>query len=131
MIRIVRLHDGGMRTSYGVVWAERGSAGLPGKLELLSRAVRFEGRNETHEIPYAEIESVRVGRSNGDRVQGRPSVILERVGGERVAIAAVAQSHVIGEIVERLTELTLQPPDEDVWYLPTPGPGDSDGGDVF
>lgn len=114
-----------------MVWAERGSTGLPGKLELLPRVVRFEGRDETHEIPYDEIASVRVGRSNGDRLQGRPSVVLERRDGERVAIAAVAQSHVIGEIVDRLTELTLQPPDEDVWYLPTPGPGDSGGGDLF
>jgi hypothetical protein len=96
-----------MKTSYGVVWREGGGQVVAGKLELLPRGLRFEGREGTCEIPYGQLAGVRIGRSNGERLDGRPTVILERRGADLVTISTVAQSNLIGEIAERLAELRL------------------------
>lgn len=122
-----------MEKTYAVVWVHGEKPSLTGKLELLPTAVRFEGRDETREIPYDEIASVSVGRTAADRVDGRPSIVLALEDGDRVAIGTVAQENLVGEIVERLAERKLadDPPGDEVSYLATPGPGDSEGGDIY
>src|SRR5207247_198876 len=42
-----------------------------------------------------------------ERINGRPSVVLERIGHVPVTIATVAQSSLVGEIAERLAEFQL------------------------
>lgn len=42
-----------------------------------------------------------------ERIDGRPSVVLERIGQVPVTIATVAQSSLVGEIAERLAEFQL------------------------
>jgi hypothetical protein len=82
----------------------------------------------------------RVGRSAEERIDGRPSVVVERRGGGRLTISTIAEAALLSEIVERLTELQLGAQrarriadDVDSWarpsengyasYLATPGPG--------
>lgn len=96
-----------MQRSYGVVWREGASPLASGKLELLSRGLRLEGLDGAHEIPYQGVSGVRVGRTAAERINGCPSVVVERVGQYPVTIAAVAQPSVVGEIVERLAALQL------------------------
>ena len=96
-----------MQKSYGVVWREGGRPVVAGKLELLPLGLRLEGRNRVRDIPYERLASVHVGRSAAERLDGRPSVVLERRGGEAVTISTVAQSSLVGEIAERLAELQL------------------------
>jgi hypothetical protein len=97
-----------MQTSYGVVWRE-GSAPLSsGKLELRPRAIRLEGLDRAAEIPYEALANVRVGRSPGDRIDGRPSVVLERRTGEPISIATVAQPSLLGEIVDQVVSHRLR-----------------------
>ena len=123
-----------MEISYGVVWQAGSSRPVPGKLELRPSGLHFEGREASQDIPYDHVASVRVGRSAADRIGGRPSVVLEQRSGDPVTIATVAQSHLIGEIVERLAAGQSEAErtgNGSVSYLPTPGPGDSEGGDVF
>jgi len=119
--------------AYAVIWRHRGKPSLTGKLELLPTAVRFESRDERLELPYDEITSVSVGRTAADRVDGRPSIVLALGDGDRVAIGTVDRANLVGEIVERLAERTLaeDPPGDEVSYLATPGPGDSEGGDIY
>jgi hypothetical protein len=98
-----------MRTSYGVVWKE-GSAPLArGKLELLPRALRLDGvsgtETTTREIPYDSLSEIRIGRSPDDRIDGRPSLMLEPRVGDTLSIASVAQAGVLAEIAERLAGL--------------------------
>jgi hypothetical protein len=226
-----------MHTTYGVVWREGDSSLARGKLELLGNSVRLDGvadsRPSACDIPYQSLAAVRVGRSSDDRLDGRPSLVLERRAGPSISIASVAQPGVVAELAERLARLQLNgkghssakrvaivlplrdgaaaaarelleagppfdpesirierhevflteheaifvfasplgieafdpllsdprfwrgaaawrkhlagppglaesvyswehaPADDDLWFLPTPGPGDSDGGDVF
>jgi hypothetical protein len=96
-------------TSYGVVWRE-GASLARGKLELLPLAIRLEGLAGAtavcRELAYADLEAVRVGRTSADRVNGQPTLVLEPHDGEPIVLAAVAQTGVVAELSERLTQLT-------------------------
>jgi len=96
-----------MQKSYGVVWREGEHPVSAGKLELLPRGLRLEGRNSLREIPYGGLAEVRVGRTTAERLNGRPSVVLERRTGEPVTIGTVAQPGLVGEIVERVAAFQL------------------------
>jgi hypothetical protein len=96
-----------MERSYGVVWKEGSRASVPGKLELLPRGLRLEGLESIREVPYEAVAAIRVGRSASERINGGPSVVVERTLGGPITIATVAQPSVIGEIAERLAALSL------------------------
>jgi hypothetical protein len=102
-----------MNLSYGVVWREPTRGVATGKLELLPHELRFDGMSESRpmirEVAYENLTNVRIGRSIADRVDGRPSVVLERRSGQTITIASVAQSGVVAEIAERLAALQLGP----------------------
>ena len=61
----------------------------------------------TRDIDYGDLAAVRVGRAAGERVDGRPTVILERRHGAPITVATVAQPSVVSEIAERLSALQL------------------------
>ena len=96
-----------MQSSYGVVWREGTGDPATGKLELLPRVLRLEGRDRSQEVPYKDVAAIRIGRSRADRINGGPAVVIERRKGERVIISTVAQPSLIGEIAERLAALQL------------------------
>ncbi|HEV8099179.1 MAG TPA: hypothetical protein VGP56_08515 [Gaiellaceae bacterium] len=96
-----------MQRTYGVVWRDGASPLATGKLELLPSGVRLEGRLGTQDISYTGVSSVHVGRRPEERIDGRPSIVLERFGKPPVTIATVAQPSLVGEIAERLAALQL------------------------
>jgi hypothetical protein len=100
-----------MRKTYGVVWQEGDLPLARGKLELLARSVRLDGvagaQPIEREIPYDSLAGVRVGRSSEDRIDGRPSLVLEPRAGQSISIASVAQPGVVAELAERLAALQL------------------------
>jgi hypothetical protein len=103
--------DDHMRKTYGIVWREGEQPLAHGKLELLPRSVRLEGLADskpcTREISYESLKGIRVGRSATDRINGRPSLVLERSTGESISITSVAQPGIVAELAERLTALQL------------------------
>jgi hypothetical protein len=96
-----------MQKRYGVVWRTGSLPLSTGMLELRARDLRFEGlsgsRPTAQTIAYAELAGVRVGRSADERIDGRPTAILERRSGVPLTLTTVAQPSLLGEIVERLT----------------------------
>src|SRR5260370_5593311 len=100
-----------MRKSYGVVWREGTRPLARGKLELLPQAVRLEGMTgsepTTREIAYDYLAEIHIGRSSRERIDGRPSLVLEPRRGDTLSIASVAQWGVVTEIAERLSALQL------------------------
>jgi hypothetical protein len=96
-----------MERSYGVVWREGERSPITGKLELRPRAMRLEGRDGASDIPYEAVSAIRVGRVARDRVNGQPSIIVERRIGAPIKIATVAKPSVFSEIAERLAALQL------------------------
>jgi hypothetical protein len=99
-----------MRITYGVVWREDEAPLSRGKLELLPDALRLDGvtgsTSAVREIAYNELAGVRVGRAGGERLDGRPTLVLDLVTGTRLTIASVAQSGIAAELVERLASAT-------------------------
>ena len=99
-----------MGVTYAVTWEEPGGERHSGRLELGSDGLQFEGRNGggvvTTVVPYSDVVRYRVARSSGDRLQGRPTLIVELADDGFVKIAGVAQSGVVGEVAERLAGLT-------------------------
>jgi hypothetical protein len=73
--------------------------------------MRFEGGNGEqviHELPNGEIAAVRVGRGADDRIDGRPTLVLERKGGVPVRIAAIVTPGILSEIAEEIAALHLR-----------------------
>ena len=105
--RASREDHGQMERSYGIVWQEGSRAPVPGKLELLPRALRLDGRTGTREVPYETVAAIRIGRSPSERINGGPSVVVERNLGDPITIATVAQPSLVREIAERLAALRL------------------------
>jgi hypothetical protein len=100
-----------MQNRYGVVWQEGSRPLATGMLELRAGDLRFEGltgsRPAGQTIRYEDLAGVRVGRSSAERIDGRPTVILELRAGVSVTLTTVAQPSLLGEIVERLTASQL------------------------
>ena len=80
-----------MRTTYGVVWREGEEPLVAGKLELGPSGIRLDGLDGSRDIPYGLLAGVRVGRLANERVDGRPSVVLERRRGAPITIGTVAK----------------------------------------
>ena len=96
-----------MRTSYGVVWRVGEEPLARGKLELLPRVLRLDGvTGEEHvalEIPYDDLDGLHVGRSPSERLNGHPTLVLDRLNAEPFVIASVALQGVVAELAVRLS----------------------------
>ena len=130
-----------MRVSYAISWQEAKAEPRSGRLELMPRALGFEGLNgkgsTTEEVLDSDLSAVRIARCSGDRLSDRPTLVLERETGGPIRIASVGQPGILSEIAEQLAAFQLDqgpPLDSDeagLSFAATPGPGDSDGGDIF
>jgi len=99
-------------TSYAVLWSEPGQPVHAGKLELEPNALRFEGSRgarssrHVHRVFFEDIESVRVGRDRGERLAGRPALVLDLAVGGPLRIGSVQGAGFLHELAERLGHLT-------------------------
>ena len=99
--------------SYGVVWQENGREPVAGKLELDRDRLRLEGRACNHVtvciLVYRDLATVRVNRDLSDRLDGWPTLLLERSNGDALRIASLTQAGIVSEIAERLAKLEIGP----------------------
>lgn len=102
-----------MRKSYGVVWRSGDGPLVVGRLDVQPLGFELDGlldgepRREC--LSYEELTEARVGRGAGERISGRPTVVLERRSGRPLYVSTVAQPSLVGEIVEGLAALQLGP----------------------
>ncbi len=100
-----------MRTSYAVVWREGDEPTASGRLEVGTRSVVLDGAVKgdpvSREIRFDDLLTVRVGRSEADRLDGQPSLVLERRTGTPIRVASVAQPGIVAELAQRLVGLRL------------------------
>jgi hypothetical protein len=99
-----------MHVTYAVTWEEPEGTRRSGRLELGADALRLEGSNgdgaASRELPYADVSQLRLARAGGERLQGRPTLLLELEGGEMLKIAGVSQPGIVAELSDRLAMLT-------------------------
>ena len=102
-----------VRSSYGVVWQENGLTPVAGKLELGTNQLRLEGSDCSHvavcALYYCDLVGVQIGRESGDRLDGRPTLLLERANGDSIRIASLTQAGIVVEIAERLAARDSNP----------------------
>ena len=99
--------------SYGVVWKKDGREPVAGKLELDADRLRLEGNDRDHltvyVLAYRDLATVRINRDLADRLDGQPTLLLERSNGDKLRIASLAQAGIVSEIAERLATFEIGP----------------------
>jgi hypothetical protein len=110
-----------MTLSYAVVWHEPPHEARSGKLELADAALRLvgtspDGGDEVTEIPYRSLERTCVATAPGERLCGRPTLVVERRGEEPIEIASVGGIGVVSELAEHVSRL-LAPEVSGNWAL--------------
>jgi hypothetical protein len=69
--------------SYAAIWRERGGAVASGKVVLEPDALRLEGATSAgqlfrRQLRYTELLAVRIGRGPAERLNDRPTLVLEQ-----------------------------------------------------
>jgi hypothetical protein len=102
-----------MQVTYAVTWEEPDGTRRSGRLELGVDALRLEGSNgegaTSKDLPYSDVSRFRLARSGGERLQGRPTLLLELRSREMLKIAGVSQPGLVAELSDRLAMLTGDP----------------------
>jgi hypothetical protein len=88
-------------SSYAVVWNEEQGPLNIGRLELQPEGILLDGA-VARELPYRDMHEVRVGRARGERIAGRPTLLVRLVSGGVVAIASIGAPGTLSELAERL-----------------------------
>lgn len=95
--------------SVPVIWVEDGGAPKAGRLDVFSDRLHLDGgfRDERMmlDVPLAEVGSVRVGRTTGDRIKGRQAIVLALLSGTTLSLAAFARPGTLTELAHRLQAL--------------------------
>jgi hypothetical protein len=96
--------------SVPVIWVEDGAAPQAGRLDLFDDRLHFDGgireRRRTRDVPLTDLASVRIGRAEGERINGRQAMVLALVGGATLSLAAFARPGTLLELAHRLEAFT-------------------------
>ncbi len=97
-----------MHRSYAITWQEMDGSPHSGKLELRANGVSLEGSNGGGPVSLL----VHYGRLLGldlapgaNRLDGRPTLVLERRGGIPIRIASVGAPGILSEVAERIASM--------------------------
>ena len=94
---------------YPAVWRRGEGAIVAGEVELGDAGLRLDGRSETgrseRSASYREIRHVRVARSAEERLNGRPTLLLDLDEGQALAIMPLGLG-LMAEMAELLADLT-------------------------
>jgi len=96
-------------SSYAVLWSEPLCKPETGKLELDPESIRFEGSEGggcVHRIYYDDIDGVRIGYLQPDRLAGRPVVVVDLEEGGPLRIGSVDGVGIVSELADELTRLS-------------------------
>jgi hypothetical protein len=104
--------EAGKGESYAALWREPGERIARGKVVLDRDVLRVEGmtgddRVSRREIPYAAIEGVRIGRGPGERLNGRPTLVLEQTSAPAMHLDVLGAG-MLFELSDLLATITLE-----------------------
>lgn len=101
---------GVMGTTYAVVFRENGAPQAAGSLALTGDRLWLDGSQQGAarrlSVPFADLTEIRIGRSPRDRLNGHPTLVLERAGMPAVQVAPVGAGllHEIASLVAMLAQ---------------------------
>jgi hypothetical protein len=101
-----------VKITYAVKWREPDGRTYVGRLALGPRALHLDGRGPQgpvvdRRIGYDEVQGLRMAGRGPDRLDGRPTLVLERGDGSYFMTSAGMGAGIVQELVERLSELRL------------------------
>jgi hypothetical protein len=101
-----------MQVRYGVIWQRDDGPRAAGRLEFGPAEMRFEGLSGEGETVvdvagYADVRVAEIARSEADRLDGRPALVLELHSNARIRIASAAQSMLLAEIADHVASLSF------------------------
>jgi hypothetical protein len=101
----------GQGESYAAIWREPNGTIAHGKAELSPQSLRLEGvaaegQLTRREIPYTEIEGVRIGREPDERLNSRPTLVLERGSAPPLQLDVLGAG-MLFELADLLAALTI------------------------
>lgn len=92
--------------SIPVIWAEDGGAQLAGRLDVYDDRLHLDGgRRDAHtlrDLRYDEIAAARIGRDDGDRINGRAAMVVELSTGGRVSFVGFDRPGTLLELLHRV-----------------------------
>ena len=92
--------------SIPVIWAEDGGSPLAGRLDVHADRLHLDGGSrsarETRDVPYASIASARIGRTLGDRVNGRRAMLIGLRAGGTISIVGFDRPGTLAELLGQL-----------------------------
>ena len=102
----------GHAESYAAIWRERGGAIASGKVVLEPDGLRLEGATaegqlSRRELFYTEVLGVRIGRGAGERLNDRPTLVLERASAPTLQLDVLGPGMLL-ELADLLATLTLE-----------------------
>ena len=92
--------------SIPVLWTADDGPVLPGRLDVHPAGLHLDGgsRGDPHslDVPFAAIASIRIGRADADRVNGRRAVVLELDDERRVSFVGFDRPGALHELVHHV-----------------------------
>ena len=94
-------------STYAVCWREAGGEFCAGELGLTDHLLRLDGKDQRGkprilEIPYREVAGTRIGRQREERLDGRPTLVVELRTGRTLLIMSAVGLGIIHEVGDRL-----------------------------
>jgi hypothetical protein len=95
--------------TYAVKWREPDGQTYLGRLALSPTAIQLDGRASDgpsieRQLGYDDVRALRLGHGQ-ERLDGLPSLVLERANGTYQITSAVMQAGVLQELIDRLAQL--------------------------
>jgi hypothetical protein len=99
-----------VETTYAVTWREPDGPTYVGRLTLGADALRLDGRASDgptvgRRLGYEELRRVRMEHRGSDRLDGRPTLVIDRADGSYRVTSAVIGAGILQELVDRVSEL--------------------------
>jgi hypothetical protein len=91
--------------SYAVVWSKDDGPMTAGKLELVNDVIQLQGANGHAvdlSVPLNAITRARIGRTAGERLHGRPVLMLDLGGGRRMRITTLSGVGALHELADAI-----------------------------